>query len=112
MNAIRKYILLLIIASLIMSGNTPIHAKPADLLKAAFVRNGDLWIKSGNNEIQLTRGEYIRNPKWSYDSNWIAYTKGENEQELWLWQVQTGNSQIVSQTSVGLACEISLLQEP
>jgi dipeptidyl aminopeptidase/acylaminoacyl peptidase len=97
MSVVRKYILVWAAVLLIVGANAPVHAaKPVDLLKVAFVRNGDLWIKIGGNEKQLTRGEYIRNPKWSHDSKWIAYTKGENEQELWLRQLQTGKSNLVS----------------
>ncbi|MBD0381424.1 hypothetical protein [Paenibacillus sedimenti] len=97
MNALKKTSLLLVILLFFFSGTAITRAsKPESLLKAAFVRNGDLWIKTGDVEKQLTKGEYIRNPKWSYDSNWIAYTKGENEQELWVWNVQTGETHFVS----------------
>jgi dipeptidyl aminopeptidase/acylaminoacyl peptidase len=99
MNAIRTTILIWCAALLLVAGTSPAHAKKSDDgLKAAFIRNGDLWIKNGDNEKQLTSGAYIRNPKWSYDSSWIAYTKGENEQEqeLWLWHVQSGKSHLVS----------------
>ncbi len=75
---------------------TILAAKPAASLKAAFVRGGDLWIKNGNVEQQLTKGEYIRNPKWSFDGEWIAYVKGKEEQELRLWHVPTGQSRLVS----------------
>ncbi|MDQ0898777.1 translocation protein TolB [Paenibacillus sp. V4I7] len=98
MRAFRNAILVILAVVLIMTNSTTIYAKkPAELLKAAFVRNGDLWIKAGNNERQQTRGAYILNPKWSYDGQWIAYIKGENEQELWLLQVQTGQSHLVAQ---------------
>lgn len=98
MRAFRNTILAISAVLLIITNNTTIYAKkPAELLKAAFVRNGDLWIKAGDNEKQQTRGAYILNPKWSYDGQWIAYTKGVNEQELWLLQVQTGQSHLVAQ---------------
>lgn len=97
MRAFRNTILAISTVVLIITNSTTIYAKkPAELLKAAFVRNGDLWIKAGNNERQQTRGAYILNPKWSYDGQWIAYTKGENEQELWLLHVQTGQSHLVA----------------
>ncbi|MCT8136745.1 PD40 domain-containing protein [Anaerobacillus sp. CMMVII] len=62
-------------------------------LKAAFVRNDDLWVKIGEDEKQITNGDYIRYPKWSYDGSWIAYLKGEKsdfpfyEGELWLYNL-------------------------
>ncbi|KQX67007.1 TolB family protein [Paenibacillus sp. Root444D2] len=98
MRAFRRTFLAMSVVLLIITNSTTIYAKkPAELLKAAFIRNGDLWIKAGDNERQQTRGAYILNPKWSYDGKWIAYTKGENEQEIWLLQVQTGQSHLVAQ---------------
>ncbi|GHI01225.1 PD40 domain-containing protein [Neobacillus kokaensis] len=59
--------------------------------KAAFIRNNDLWIKIGNNENQLTNGDYVRFPKWSKDGNWIAYLRGKTGEgyvgELWVYHV-------------------------
>lgn len=60
MRAFRNTILAISTIVLIITNSTTIYAKkPAELLKAAFVRNGDLWIKAGNNERQQTRGAYI-----------------------------------------------------
>ncbi|BBI36356.1 TolB family protein [Cohnella abietis] len=74
-------------------------ATPEPALKAAFVRGGDLWIKAGGTETQLTKGEQtIRKPKWSFDGEWIAYTKGQEGRELRLWHVPTGQSHLVSPT--------------
>ncbi|WP_239615665.1 translocation protein TolB [Cohnella mopanensis] len=75
-----------------------VAAKTKDSLKAAFVRGGDLWVKTGDAERQLTKGEVVRNPKWSFDGEWIAYSTGENQQELKLLQASTGRSQLVSRT--------------
>ncbi|QMV41895.1 PD40 domain-containing protein [Cohnella cholangitidis] len=74
------------------------EAKPKDSLKAAFVRGGDLWAKAGKDERQLTKGEAVRNPKWSFDGEWIAYSSGEGQQELKLLEVSTGKSQLVAST--------------
>lgn len=103
MRGIKKYgVLLTTLTLLLMLGNpTCASAKPKDSLKAAFVRGGDLWIKSGDNEQQLTKGEAVRKPKWSFDGEWIAYTRGEGQQELRVWNVQTGKSQLVSQVGGG-----------
>lgn len=59
----------------------------APALKAAFVRQGDLWVREGEREERLTTGEFARNPRWSGDGRWIAYTRGEQERELWLRKI-------------------------
>ncbi|MBB6671231.1 PD40 domain-containing protein [Cohnella nanjingensis] len=69
---------------------------PAAEPTAAFVRSGDLWVKSGGAERPLTRGEYVRNPKWSHDGGWIAFTRGKQEAELWVLDVSTGASRQVA----------------
>ncbi|MGM0879138.1 MAG: translocation protein TolB [Bacillota bacterium] len=65
-------------------------------LKAAFVKNDDLWIKIDDKEMRITNGEYVRLPKWSFDGNWIAYIIGSkedeitpNEGELWLYNLKS-----------------------
>ncbi|WP_372663512.1 translocation protein TolB [Cohnella sp.] len=96
MGVLRNCIFVMVTA-LLITGNATAYAEPSvDTLKAAFVRNGDLWLKVGSIEHQLTKGEFIRSPKWSYDGQWIAYTKGKEEQELWLWHVPSEQSQLVS----------------
>lgn len=53
----------------IASAETPI--------KAAFIRDHQLWIKEGNEESQLTTNQHIYTPKWSYDGRFIAYLVGD-----------------------------------
>lgn len=97
MKVIRSYIVVIVVVLSMMAGAASVFAAREDgIFKAAFVRNGDLWMKAGNLEKKLSSGPFIRNPKWSYDGEWIAYTKGEDEQELWLLQVQTGRGSLVS----------------
>ncbi|MGM0884702.1 MAG: translocation protein TolB [Bacillota bacterium] len=97
MKVIRSYIVVLVVVLSIIAGAASAFAAKEDgVLKAAFVRNGDLWMKAGDLEKKLSSGPFIRNPKWSFDGEWIAYTKGEEEQELWLLQIQTGRSSLVS----------------
>lgn len=92
-----KYFLSMVVALLVSLGSMTVSgAEPVEGLQAAFVRNNDLWTQTGNKEKQLTRGQYIRNPKWSFDNQWIAYTKGELEQELWLFHLASGKSQLIS----------------
>lgn len=71
-------------------------------LKAAFIRNHDLWIKTGDKEQQVTVGEQISYPKWSHDGNWIAYLKGNKKDgvcELWLYNLKI-NHQYKVRTNV------------
>ncbi|MGM7721562.1 hypothetical protein [Metabacillus sp. Hm71] len=69
--------------------------EPTEIMKAAFVKNDQLWMKIGEYEKRITNGEYVRFPKWSYDGSWLAYLKGEKsvgsslfEGELWLYNIQ------------------------
>ncbi|WHX98021.1 translocation protein TolB [Neobacillus sp. DY30] len=60
-------------------------------LKAAFVRNHQLWIKEGNQEIQLTKDKYVYSPQWSYDGRFIAYIDGDEKGEksnLWVYDTK------------------------
>jgi dipeptidyl aminopeptidase/acylaminoacyl peptidase len=50
--------------------------------KAAFIRNQNLWVKSGGQERQLTEGDKAHKPLWSADGQWIAYTSGDNTIKL------------------------------
>lgn len=50
-------------------------------LKAAFIRDHQLWIKEGDKEIQLTAGRYVFNPQWSMDGRFIAFLDGDEKQE-------------------------------
>lgn len=59
-------------------------------VKIAFIRHHDLWIKVDGKEKQLTKGEYITGPKWSYDGEWLAYVKGEKQNTLELYRLKDG----------------------
>ncbi len=77
----RFWILLIFI---LFAYNSKVMAETKQV-RVAFTRNHDLWIKEGKEEKQLTNGEYVTNPKWSYDARWIAYAKGREENEIWLY---------------------------
>lgn len=89
-----RTILLFMILFVHLSPIQPEAAKNPSQLKAAFVRNDDLWIKIGNKERQITTGEYVRYPKWSPDGQWIAYIKSKNagdmvnNGDLWLFHIR------------------------
>jgi hypothetical protein len=60
-------------------------------LKAAFVREHQLWMKEGDREIQLTKDKYVYSPQWSYDSRFIAYIDGDEQGEksnLWIYDTK------------------------
>ncbi|WP_433770911.1 TolB family protein [Bacillus wiedmannii] len=59
-------------------------------VKVAFIRHHDLWIKVDGKEKQLTKGESIIGPKWSYDGEWLAYAKGEKQNQLELYRLRDG----------------------
>lgn len=70
---------------------------PKKPLMAAFVRDGALWVKvDGSGEKRLTEANQVRSPKWSADGAWIAYTRGENGQDLWMVHVPSGKSRLVA----------------
>ncbi|KEK22524.1 hypothetical protein [Bacillus gaemokensis] len=46
-------------------------------LKAAFIRDHQLWMKEEDKEIQLTTGRYVYSPQWSKDGRFIAYLDGD-----------------------------------
>ncbi|EEM09724.1 TolB domain protein [Bacillus pseudomycoides] len=67
-------------------------------IQVAFIRNHNLWIKIDGNEKQITKGEYITKPKWSHDGKWIAYAKGEEQNQLELYCVADRKKIVPSQT--------------
>ncbi|RFB16819.1 translocation protein TolB [Bacillus sp. HNG] len=50
-------------------------------LTAAFIRDHQLWIKTGNQEIQITKDRYVYSPKWSYDGRFIGFIDGDEKGE-------------------------------
>ncbi|HHT7063645.1 PD40 domain-containing protein [Bacillus thuringiensis] len=65
-------------------------------VKVAFIRHHNLWIKVDGKEIQITKGEYITGPKWSYDGEWLAYVKGKKQSILELYRLKDGKNFLVS----------------
>ncbi len=50
-------------------------------LTAVFIRDHQLWLKEGSQEIQLTKDRYVYSPKWSYDGRFIGYIDGDEKGE-------------------------------
>ena len=61
-------------------------------LKAAFIRNDDLWVKDGAKEVKITNGAYVRYPKWSKDGKWLAYLQGKVDSSLWIYNFRLKKS--------------------
>ncbi len=94
-----------LLALSILLGGSSAHAAPGPkgTLKAAFIRGGDLWVKSGRGEErQLTREGKAHQPKGSFDGEWIAYLEGDDQPEFRLRHVPTGQSRTVTAEGVGV----------
>ncbi|MGG2018393.1 TolB family protein [Bacillus sp. S10(2024)] len=63
-------------------------------VQVAFIRNHNLWIKINGKEKQVTKGEHIANPEWSYDGKWLAYVKGKEANRLELYRISDGKKVI------------------
>lgn len=68
-------------------------------VKAAFIRNGNLWTFINNREKQITTtGRVFGQPKWSKDGQWLLYRNealtehkdNEFQHEIWAYNIQTG----------------------
>jgi dipeptidyl aminopeptidase/acylaminoacyl peptidase len=73
---IRVLILVILLSSYL---STLVRAEAP--LTAAFIRDHQLWIKKGEEEIQITQNKYVSSPKWSYDGRFIAYIDGDEQGE-------------------------------
>ncbi|MBB6733156.1 TolB family protein [Cohnella zeiphila] len=100
MNIRQKWLLAALAAALTLGAGigTASAAKDAPL-RAAYVRGGDLWIREGSVERQLTTGQRAAGPKWSFDARWIAYAAGENGRELWVRPAGEGEGHLVSRVA-------------
>ncbi|WP_062106018.1 hypothetical protein [Bacillus niameyensis] len=68
-----RIILFILLFSFIFS----VNASADGSLKAAFIRDHQLWIKDGDKEIQITKNRNIYSQKWSYDGRFIGYLDGD-----------------------------------
>ncbi|SEB92629.1 translocation protein TolB [Paenibacillus sp. GP183] len=58
-------------------------------LQAAFIRSDDLWFKTDDLEMQLTKNQKVSAPKWSSDGKFIAYSIGEQQHEIWVYSLES-----------------------
>lgn len=67
-------------------------------MKAAFIRDGNLWTLIDDQEKQVTdSGKVFAKQQWSKDGEWLVYQveapsevyTGENQSEVWVYNVKT-----------------------
>ncbi|MDQ0198973.1 TolB family protein [Neobacillus ginsengisoli] len=90
---------LLIILFMLFLFPIPSFAENEKDVKAAFIRDGNLWTFINNKEKQITQtGKVFGQPKWSRDGQWLLYQNEapaerpdkEFQHEIWAYHVQTG----------------------
>lgn len=87
---------IILIFLLCLQNSLMVHAEST--LKAAFIRGGNLWIKVGDKETQITDQGNIGSPVWSYDASWIAYSKQgatSDKSEIWVYNTKTQKNYLV-----------------
>ncbi|OKP77118.1 hypothetical protein A3842_16425 [Paenibacillus sp. P3E] len=73
-------LLLILIFLFCFQGSLITHAEST--LKAAFIREENLWLKVDKVEKQITNDSRVDSSVWSYDGKWIAYTKKDG---IWVY---------------------------
>ncbi len=82
--------IILLLLNMFLPAKQIVNASIEEGMKAAFIRNHDLWVKIGEKEHQVTSGENVQYPKWSYNGKWLAFQKREDQKsEIWLYQLET-----------------------
>lgn len=89
--------LLLVLAFLLMIPTMATPVQAASPLKAAFVREGNLWIKVGGKEQRVADGQ-VYDPTWSYDGQFVAYRKNDNS--IRVYDTVTKQNQMVQRERV------------
>ncbi|MGE8205743.1 translocation protein TolB [Heyndrickxia sp. NPDC080065] len=92
----KKVLIYVLILFFCIQHSSIVTAESSYDVKAAIIKNDDLWIKTKDKETRITKGKYVRFPKWSFDGTWIAYIRGSSKDqftlrsgELWLYSVKT-----------------------
>jgi len=82
----KRILTLLLSLMFLFSGTTSVLANKTPSMKAAFIRQGNLWTKIDKEEKQITEEGEISTPKWSFDGKWIAYQKKNNQ--IWVYNLE------------------------
>jgi hypothetical protein len=92
--------ILLIILLMFLMYPIPSFAENEKEVKAAFIRDGNLWTMINNKEKQITQtGKVFGQPTWSKDGKWLLYQNEatakrpdkEFQHEIWAYHVETGD---------------------
>ncbi|WP_241657742.1 TolB family protein [Anaerobacillus alkaliphilus] len=76
----------------------PAIASAEEAVKAAFIREGNLWTLLDGGETQVTNsGKVFNQPQWSPDGKWVLYQeeassefqKGDQQAEVWVYHIET-----------------------
>ncbi|MGG0719322.1 hypothetical protein ABE096_17230 [Robertmurraya massiliosenegalensis] len=92
----KKWSLLMLFLCLLSLSNHTAAASIKDI-KAAFIRDGNLWTLVHNQETQITQTGKIDHPQWSHDGKWLLYQKettaalqnNEIQHEIWVYNFET-----------------------
>jgi Tol biopolymer transport system component len=89
----------MILLFMLMLHPIPSIAANEKVVKAAFIRDVNIWILLKNEEKQITRtGKVFSQPKWSKDGQWLLYQNEapaerpdkDFQHEIWAYHIQTG----------------------
>jgi Tol biopolymer transport system component len=97
---LRKIVILVILLVSIWGFANTGNAEAETPLKAAFVRDGDLWVIIGDQEKRVTEGKRTSNPVWSNDGEWLAYLEeeeGGDESNVWIFDLKSDRKHLVFQ---------------
>lgn len=92
--------ILVIILFMFLLYPIPSFAENEQVVKAAFIRDGNLWTLINNKEKQITQtGKVFGQPQWSKDGKWLLYQieataerpDKEFQHEIWTYHVSTGD---------------------
>ena len=94
-----KPAILLTIIFMLIFPSTP-NASINNSVKAAFIREGNVWTLADGKETQITNTGNIHSvPKWSTDGTMIAYqmdSTTQGQSELWTYNLNTREKKKIS----------------
>lgn len=93
----RKSAVSLLIFVLVVSFSNGIDVSAKNQTKAAFIRDGNLWLLLNNQETQITKSRNVHGIQWSHDGKWILYQMQAPSQfepnkiqnEIWVYHLET-----------------------
>lgn len=97
-----KIIIRLLLIFMFISPTSTSFAAPLKDVRAAFIREGNLWLYFNEKEQKITTsGNVIGEAEWSHDGKYLVYQKtapsplNEEEQqtEIWVYHVKNGKEQ-------------------